>query len=226
LAIPDLYYTLAYINGGGLNLRWFRDELVAHLKAEAQAAGASVYQMLDRLAADVPPGSGKLLFLPHLGGRVCPGDSNTRGLYIGLHWSHTPAHLYRAMLESVGYEYAYYLGIVRGLLPDLEFHETRVIGGGARSALWNQIKANILGVPYVTLNREEFAVLGSAILAGYAVGIFDDLTGTARRFTQATGRVNPDLRAHAAYQPLVKEYINLFAATKPVFDALAAISES
>lgn len=224
-AIPDLYYTLAYINGGGLNLRWFRDEMAAYEKAEAQAAGENIYQVLDRMAAEVPAGSNKLLFLPHLGGRVCPSDPNTRGLFIGLNWSHTKAHLYRAMLEGLGYEYAYYLGIVRGLLPNLDFHETRVIGGGARSRLLNQIKADILGVPYVNLNREEFAVLGSAILAGYAVGVFDDLATTAQRFTQTTDRIEPNMDQHALYQPLVKEYINLFAVTKPVFDALAGIPE-
>jgi xylulokinase len=177
------------------------------------------------MAAGVPPGSSKLLFLPHLGGRVCPGDPNTRGLFIGLSWSHTKAHLYRAMLEGIGYEYAYYLSIVRGLLPDLDFHETRVIGGGARSKLLNQIKADILGVPYVNLNREEFAVLGSAILAGYAVGVFDDLATTAQRFTQTTGRLEPDMDNHAVYQPFVKEYINLFDVSKPVFDALAGIPD-
>ncbi|MCZ7544262.1 MAG: FGGY-family carbohydrate kinase [Anaerolineae bacterium] len=225
LPVPDLYYTLGYINGGGLNLRWFRDEMAAHEKAEAEAAGENIYQVLDRMAAAVPAGSNKLLFLPHLGGRVCPGDPNTRGLFIGLNWSHTKAHLYRAMLEGIGYEYAYYLSIVRGLLPDLDFHETRVIGGGARSRLLNQIKADILGVPYVNLNREEFSVLGSAILAGYAVGVFDDMAATARRFTQTTDRVEPDMAQHALYQPLVREYINLFAVTKPVFDALAALPE-
>ncbi len=225
LAIPDLYYALAYINGGGLNLRWFRDELAVPEKARAEASGENIYQVLDRMAASVSPGSNKLLFLPHLGGRVCPGDPNTRGLYIGLHWSHTRAHLYRAMLEGVGYEYAYYLGIVRGLLPDLDFRETRVIGGGARSKLWNQIKADILGVPYVQLNREEFAVLGSAILAGYAVGVFSDLAATAQRFTQTIQRIEPNRDHHALYQPLVKEYINLVAVTKSVFDNLAAIEE-
>ncbi len=223
LAIPNLYYALAYINGGGLNLRWFRDEIANYEKAEAEATGQSIYQVLDGMAAQVPPGSGNLLFLPHLSGRVCPGDPNTRGLYIGLNWSHTKAHLYRAILESVGYEYAYYLGIVHGLLPDLTVQETRVIGGGARSRLWNQIKADILGVPYVNLNREEFAVLGSAILAGYAVGVFDDMAATARRFTQTTTRLEPDQERHAQYQPLVNQYIRLFDVTKPVFDALAAL---
>jgi xylulokinase len=224
-AVPGLYYNLAYINGGGLNLRWFRDEMAAQEKAEAAAAGRNIYQVLDELAGSVEPGSNRLLFLPHLGGRVCPGDPNTRGLFIGLSWSHTKAHLYRAMLEALGYEYAYYLKIVRGLLPSLEIHETRVIGGGARSKLLNQIKADILGVPYVNLNREEFGVLGSAILAGYAVGVFDDLAATARRFTQTTTRTEPDMANHAYYDDFVKEYIHLFDLTKPVFDALAHIPD-
>lgn len=226
LAVPHLYYALAYINGGGLNLRWFRDELAAYEKAKAQAAGENIYHLLDLMAADIPPGSDRLLFLPHLGGRVCPSDPNTRGLYLGLNWSHTKAHMYRAMLEGVGYEYAYYLGIVRGLLPDLDVHETRVIGGGARSRLWNQIKADILGVPYVNLNREEFSVLGSAILAGYAVGVFDDLASTAQRFVQTTQRIEPNLERHLLYQPLVKQYTELFAVTKPLFDALAALPQA
>lgn len=225
LAIPDLYYTLAYINGGGLNLRWFRDELAAEVRTRAEAEGASVYQVLDQLAAEVPPGSEKLIFQPHLGGRVCPGDPNTRGLYVGLNWAHGKGHLYRAMLEGVGYEYAYYLDIVRSLLPDLDVRETRVIGGGAKSGLWNQIKADILGVPYVRLNRSEFGVLGSAILAGYAVGEFDDLIATAEQFTKIKDRTEPNLEHHAFYQPLVEQYIQLFGAAKPVFDALAAAPE-
>ncbi|MGH2627464.1 MAG: FGGY-family carbohydrate kinase, partial [Anaerolineales bacterium] len=115
LPLPGLYYALAYINGGGLNLRWFRDQFAA---AE-QAAGGGTYHALDLAAADLPPGAGGLLFLPHLGGRVCPSDADMRGMFVGLNWAHTRAHLYRAMLEAVAYEYAFYLSIVRGLLPDL-----------------------------------------------------------------------------------------------------------
>ncbi len=224
-AVPGLYYTLAYINGGGLNLRWFRDEIAAYEKTAAEASGENIYQVLDRMAAQVPPGANRLLFLPHLSGRVCPGDPNTRGLFIGLNWSHSKAHLYRAMLEALGYEYAYYLKIVQSLLPGLQVRETRVIGGGARSKLLNQIKSDILGVPYVTLNREEFAVLGSAILAGYAVGVFTDLADTAQRFTQTTGRIEPNMEHHAYYQHFAEAYISLFDVTKPVFDALAAIPD-
>lgn len=224
-AVPGLYYALGYTNGGGLNLRWFRDTFAQQEKAEAQVTGENAYQILDRLAAEIPAGANKLLFLPHLSGRVCPGDPNTRGVFIGLSWLHSRGHFYRAMLESLGYEYAYYLRILRGLLPEGDFREARVTGGGARSALLNQIKADILGLPYVRLNREEFSVLGSAILAGYAVGVFDDLAATAQRFTQPTERIEPDIAAYKLYQPYVDEYIKLFEATKPIFDDLAAFPE-
>jgi xylulokinase len=130
------------------------------------------------------------------------------------------------LLEGVAYEYAYYLGIVRGLLPELDVRETRVIGGGARSRLWNQIKADVLGVPYVNLNREEFGVLGSAILAGYAAGVFDDLVETSQSFIQTTTRVEPIMENNKVYQALLKEYIELFEATKPIFDALAIVPEA
>jgi xylulokinase len=115
---------------------------------------------------------------------------------------------------------------VRGLLPELDVRETRVIGGGARSGLWNQIKADVLGVPYVNLNREEFGVLGSAILAGYAAGVFDDLAETSQSFIQTTTRIEPNWENHKHYQALVKEYVELFEATKPIFDALAILPEA
>lgn len=223
LPIPGLYYTLGFTIGGGLNLRWFRDELAHPEREKAESSGRDAYQVLDEAASDVPPGSDKLLFLPHLGGRVCPSDPNTRGVYLGLNWSHSRAHLYRAMLEGVAYDYAYYLDIVRDLVPDLELRETRALGGGAQSQVWNQIKADVLGMPYVNLNRKEFAVLGSAIVAGHAVGIFDDLAETAQRFVQPTNRVEPDTDRHRRYQPLAKEYRKLLDATKPIQDDLASI---
>jgi len=145
LVPEDLWYALAYVNGGGLNLRWFRDELAIEIKEEAKARGENEYLLLDRLAAEVGPGADGLLFLPHLQGRVCPSDADVRGLWMGFTWAHRKPHFYRAMLEAVAYEYAYYLGIEKALVPGAEFRETRVIGGGARSQLWNQIKSDVLG---------------------------------------------------------------------------------
>ena len=226
LVPPDLWYTLAYINGGGLNLRWFRDELAKEEQAEAEAGGEGVYVLLDRLAAEVPPGCESLVFLPHLGGRVCPNDPDVRGLWMGFTWSHTKAHLYRAMLEAVAYEYALYMSIEKALLPDLEFSEARVIGGGAASKLWNQIKADVLGIPYVQLSREEFAVLGAAIVAGYAVGVFTDLKATASGFVHPTSRVEPRPEHHEFYKPLADLYAALISDMKPLFQRLSQIPTS
>lgn len=225
LPIPGLYYALAYINGGGLNLRWFRDELASYEKKNMEAAGEDIYRWLDQKASEIQAGSDKLIFLPHLGGRVCPSVPNARGVFFGLNWSHTKPHLYRAMLEGVAYEYAYYLSIVQSLLPDLVLQETRVLGGGARSKLWNQIKADVLGIPYTKLNREEAGVLGSAILAGYAVGVFDDLAATAERFNQTSSAVEPSAENHMIYQALAKEYVHLMEESQTIFDSLAAIGE-
>ena len=223
LVPEDLWYALAYINGGGLNLRWFRDELAKEEKAAAEREGQSAYALWDAAAASVPPGSDSLLFLPHLGGRVTPSDPDLRGLWLGFTWSHRKEHFYRSLLEAVAYEYAYYLDIERKLLPDLEFKEARVIGGGSMSNLWNQIKADVLGIPYVQLNREEYAVLGSAIVAGYAVGIFDDLKATAKSFVEPVSRVEPRLEYHAHYRPLVDLYISLFDILRPTYQDLAGL---
>lgn len=223
LVPPDLWYALAYINGGGLNLRWFRDELAREEKAHAEASEGDVYALLDRAAAKIPAGSESLLFIPHLGGRVTPSEANVRGLWMGLTWSHTKPHLYRAMLEAVAYEYALYLGIEKALLPDLEFHEARVIGGGAKSKLWNQIKADVLGIPYVQLSREEFAVLGAAMVAGYAVGVFTDLKATAKGFVHSTSRVEPRPEYHEFYKSLANLYASLLSDMKPLFQRLSKI---
>jgi xylulokinase len=127
------------------------------------------------------------------------------------------------MLEAVAYEYALYLAIEKALLPDLEFSEARVIGGGAASKLWNQIKADVLGIPYVQLSRGEFAVLGAAIVAGYAVGVFTDLKATARGFVHPTSRVEPRPEYHEFYKPMADLYSALISDMKPLFQRLSHI---
>ena len=130
-----------------------------------------MYRELIACAAEVPPGSEGLFFSPHLGGRMCPASPDMRGAWLGFSWGHTQPHFIRAVLESVAFEYAYYLTILRDLIPDLNLIQARVIGGGARSNLWNQIKADVLGVPYQPLKGTEFGTWGSAMIAGRALSL-------------------------------------------------------
>lgn len=225
LVPENLYCALAYINGGGLNLRWFRDELAKNERDEAKQVGKDLYTLMNEKAALVPAGSERLIFIPHLGGRVCPNNPDIRGQWIGFTWAHRKEHFYRSMLEAVAYEYAIYLGIEKELISNLNFTEVRVIGGGAVSKLWNQIKADVLGIPYVSLNRQEYAVLGSAIIAGYAVGLFENMVETAKSFIQPTDKIESRKKHHLYYQKLVKQYINLLNCLCDTYIDLAALPE-
>ena len=138
-------------------------------------------------AETIPPGADGLFFSPHLGGRICPSAPAMRGAWIGFSWSHSQAHFCRALLESIAYEYAFYLGILVDQLPGLALVEARAVGGGARSAAWNQIKADVLDLPYQSLGRSELGTWGAALIAGKAVGLFDDLAAVAVAAAQPVG---------------------------------------
>lgn len=210
--VPGLWNPLAYVAGGGQALNWFGERFGAPMSGVVEGdggVGASLGALLEQ-AAEAPPGADGLFFSPHLGGRVCPATPEMRGAWLGFSWSHRPEHFLRAILESVAFEYAYYLTILREYIPDLALSEARVIGGGARSALWNQIKADVLGVPFQRLQRSEFGTWGSAMIAGKAVGIYDDLAAVAAEHAQPAGEpFYPNERRHALYQPLVQRYIEI-----------------
>ena len=211
--VPGLWNPLAYIAGGGQALKWFGERF----SAREDAADVSVADVIG-MAEGIAPGADGLLFSPHLGGRVCPSTPEMRGAWIGFSWSHEAGHFVRAILESVAFEYAYYLSILHQYIPDLALSEARVIGGGARSALWNQIKADVLGVPFQRLHRSEFGTWGSAMIAGKAVGLFGDLAETATVHAQPEGEpFYPDEARHAQYAPLVKRYIEMQAELRDSF---------
>ncbi|MCB0023473.1 MAG: xylulose kinase, partial [Caldilinea sp.] len=126
-----------------------------------------------------------------LGGRASPVDPDQRGAWLGITWTHGPAHFYRAVLESIAYDYAGALAELRALAPGLRVDGVRVIGGGARSRVWNQIKADVLGIPYAPLRRPDVTTWGCAILAGHAAGIFPDMAAVARRSVDQGEMVAP-----------------------------------
>ncbi len=221
--IPGTYYALSFINGGGLNLRWFRDTFGLQEKNEAAAAKKEVYQIFDQMAAQSPAGSGGTIFIPHLQGRVVPPDASLRGLWVGFTWSHDRGHLFRAMMEGVAYEYAYYLQIEKELHPDLECREVRAIGGGASSDLWNQIKSDVLDIPYCRINRSEVGTWGCAMIAGKAVGIFNDLKTISKEATQISHRLEPRSHYTGFYRPYVDIYRQIIEGYADIFDGLSEL---
>ncbi len=208
--IPGLWHPLAYIAGGGLALRWFRDQFYNARLGQAQPPDADLYERMTDEAGLVPPGADGLFFSPHLGGRICPASPAMRGAWVGFSWGHSQPYFFRAILESVAYEYAYYLNILREIIPNLRLTEGRAVGGGARSQVWNEIKADVLGVPYQRLRRSEFGTWGAAMVAGKAAGLFEDLAQTAYESTRPDGDpILPNAGRVSVYRPLAARYIQM-----------------
>lgn len=205
--ISGTYISLAFINGGGLCLRWFRDE-IAGLRDEADA-----YARLDDLAASVPPGSDGLLWFPHIQGRVLPPQPYMRGGWVGLTSGHSLGHMFRSMLEGIAYEYAEWAR----LAPAAELHEARVLGGGASSSVWNQIKADVLGIAWVPTHRAECGVLGDALIAAAATGHVKDLGATAQQWQETTAPFTPIPERHSQYAEYREAYGLLADSIAPVF---------
>ncbi len=126
-----------------------------------------------------------------------------------MNWSHTAAHLYRAVLEGVALEYCVYRDVLQELNPELKLRELRITGGGEKSAVWSQIKADALGMTVVQISRPEGAPLGAALLAGFGVGLFRSLDSAAGDWIQTGRAVRPDRKQAAHYQARLVRYRRL-----------------
>ncbi|MCP4400775.1 MAG: xylulose kinase [bacterium] len=215
--IPGHYFPSFFIFGSGATHAWFKDVFGEEEKRIAVESGTSAYAILDEKAKHVPPGSEKLFALGLLGGRGYPSDPDIRGMWLGHTWSHKKEHFYRSLLESFAYEYAYVFNVMKKTYPDLSLDEVRVIGGGSRSDLWNQIKSDVVGLPYVKLNRDDFALLGDVLIAGHAVGIYADLQETAKKFAVKTRRYVPNEKNHTYYTQYVEFYEHIFDRVRDIY---------
>jgi xylulokinase len=213
---PGLWHPYAYINGGGMNLEWFRDAIGAGAAASRARLDLRGW---DRRIAAIRPAAGLPLFVPHLGGRVCPPEPCLRGAWVGLTWDHGVAHLYRAVLEAVALEYGLFKRIAEAMDPALRLREVRVTGGGERSEAWNRIKADVLGVPILRVERNEGAPRGAALLARWGVGLFPDLAAAADRWTRTTPACRPDPSRAAYYRERLDHYARLVDALGDWSDA-------
>jgi xylulokinase len=197
-------------------LRWFRDVFGVEEQREAARTGTDAYHLLTAGAAEVPPGAEGLVALPHLMGAACPEfNPAARGVWFGAGLHHTKAHFVRATLESVAYMLRRNVEILEGL--GIAVREIRALGGGARSPLWNQIKADVLGVPVVTLTTEEQACLGAAILAGTAVGLYNSPGEAAQNLVTVADRWEPKFENRSTYDRGYELYVHLYESLEELF---------
>ena len=219
-ALGEGYYLLSVVLGGRTH-NWFVEHFGESGAPAPGGGGESVYERLDRQAEGISPGSDGLVSINYLQGRFFPPDPYVRGLFVGHTWAHTRAHFYRAILESIAYDHYLTREIIRELVPGLELGMVTAIGSGARSRLWLQIKADVLQAPFQTLARSDLATLGSAVIAGCAVGLFEDAAALAGRLSRPERVVEPRAGAQERYLPYIEIYRELFPTLRETYRRLA-----
>lgn len=215
--MPDMYMLHTFTTGG-MTLRWFRDKF-GHLEMALEQMGAGDgYDLLSKEAAAVPAGCEGLVMLPHLSGSLAPDvNAKAKGVWFGFTLQHTRAHFIRAIMESLGYILKRNLDTLKDM--NITVGEIRSMGGGSKSPLWGQIKADINQVSIMTMKAADAAAcLGAAILAGKAVGWFESVETAVESMAEKKDVYKPNAESRQAYEAGYAMYKKLFADLGECFD--------
>ncbi len=215
-AKPGFYFTFSLNHTGGLLLQWYRDNFARAEEEEARAEGVSVFEVIDRKAAQA---RGELLILPHFNGSGTPlCDTASRGAIVGLTLSSTRHDIARALLECQSFELA--LNIEALEKARVRLDRLVAVGGGARSPLWLQIKADVLGRTIAVPRIREGACFGAALLAGAAVGAWADIDQAVAACVAIERTYEPDAARQARYAERYRLYKELHPALAPIHRGL------
>jgi xylulokinase len=212
-SLPELRIVAGGMATSGLVTQWFRDIAAADLHQIERDGGASAYAQLGRLAQDVEAGSDGLICLPYFAGERTPlHDAKARGMFAGLTLRHTRGHLYRSILEGVGYGVRHNLEVMTemGAAPG----RCVAVGGGAQNDLWLQIVSDISGITLQVPRRTIGASFGDAFLAGLATGTIPDVETLNGRWVRIAREITPNPAHAERYDYLYEAYRALYENTK------------
>jgi len=214
--VPDRWLLQGGTVGGGGALKWFQREFGPFEKIQEGEVIKSPFQLMDEEAAEIKPGSEGLIFLPYMAGERSPiWDKHAKGVYYGLDYSKTKAHMIRATLE--GCAYALQHNIKTAEEVDVEVDELVAMGGAANSRLWTQIKADVTGKVIKVPFSDAATTLGAAILAGVGTGVYKDFEDAVKQTVKVTRIHEPNEQNHLLYQKYYNIYLKLYDQLKDIF---------
>lgn len=218
--VPGMYSPCGTMQMAGGSYQWMRDQLAPMECKAAGALGMSAYELMNLNAQKSPPGANGLVFLPYLLGERSPRwNPRARGAFIGLTVRHTRGDMIRAVLEGVTMNLRVILEAFTS--QGARIDSMRVIGGGARGNFWNQLMADIYGVPVLRLTiLEEATSMGAALAGGIGVGLYQDF-GMSRTMNAIAETRQPDPAAQAAYARIFPIFEAAYQALLPIFDQIA-----
>lgn len=215
-AIKGGYFLLPWCQTAGMVYKWFRNEFHKEKLITGGFDESDWFKMMDQEAASIPAGSGGLIMLPHLAGAFTPeSNPDARGVFFGISLKTSRAHFERSILEAVAFMLRRNIELLQEL--GIVVNEIRSIGGGAKSSLWNTIKADVCQKPVVTAQVSETASLGAAILAGIALNVFKNFDEAVEKTVRVKETIQPKRANDLVYSSVYKNYIKLYDALKSVF---------
>jgi xylulokinase len=221
-AVPGAWTVMSCTLFAGGSLKWYRDNFCAPEIALAESLGKDPYHLMDEQAERVPIGANRLLFLPYLMGERSPLlNPNARGVFFGLSAIHTRQDLLRAVMEGVVYSQLECLDVLRGMGVTLT--QMMTTGGGGTSPLWRQMLADAYNCPVTTVENEEGAALGAAILAGVGTGAFPSVSEACNRVVKQRSPQNPLPQNTREYEKFSALYRKIFPQLKSSFDELVLL---
>ena len=214
--VPGKYVAYAFSYTGGALIDWCVSNLAKDERQAAKEQGVSVNELLEteykKEHGDAPSG---LLVLPHFAGAATPYmDTGSKGAILGLTTDTGTPEIYRGCMEGVAYEMA----LNARALKDSGVHFTRLhaTGGGAKSAEWMQMKADMLNLPIVALKTADAGTVGSAMLTGIAIGAFKDLRDAADHMVEEIHTYAPRPEMHEKYMAIYERYAKVYEAVRPL----------
>jgi sugar (pentulose or hexulose) kinase len=200
---------------GTLNLDWLVDNLALEERAAAQSSGRNVFDLIEETVRQVPPGARGIVYLPYLNsaGIISPfAEPTARAQFFGISIEHTRADLMRAIYEGTALA-------MRDCYDAIgqPVEEVTLVGGGARSAFWSQMFADVTGRRILVTTGSEIGARGAAILAGVGTGYYPSLNEAVRQAVHIAQRYQPQPAYAKAYGAVYEIYRQLYLSARDIW---------
>ncbi len=220
--VPNSHLLVGAIVASGASLNWYCEQFGLIERQASALLDADPFDLLTQQAAKIPPGSDGVIFLPYMMGERSPlWHTNARGVLFGLSLATSRGAIIRAILE--GTVFAMLHNIQTAQEAGVTVDRLRSVGGGTRSVLWNQVKADILGIPIELPEAPIGAPSGDAMLVGMGLGLYPDITSVLQQIVRVKTVYQPNPEHHAVYQAIFPLFCKLYAHLREDFDDAASI---
>lgn len=220
--IPDLWLLQGGTVGGGGSIKWFKEQLGAYEEGREKASGVSAFEIMDDEASAINPGSNGLIFLPYMAGERSPiWDKYAKGVFFGLGYYKSRAHMIRAVMEGCAFALEHNLKTAREIGVRIDVLNS--MGGAANSSLWTQIKADVTGTDIRVPASDSATTLGAAILAGVGTGQYKSFREAVDRTVHITRTHEPDMQKHEIYMKYYEIYLEIYEKLKDTMQKISKL---